>query len=134
MGAIVKSGRFVPGVTGNGNGGRPIVALRELRAEIQRRATQGNDTHQLISWLWELAEGQIVEHPDEGPVSLTPAAARLKAIELLLAYGYGKPKEETPDEQDGIAAPTVAGIDIGKLTEDERATFALLVLKVGAKS
>lgn len=126
---VRNKNQFVPGVSGNPLG-RYAHSQRELSAEIRRRAESGNDRNQLIAWLWEIAEGQQVEHPDDGPVQLTSTRDRLNAITELLDRGWGKAPQTV--EVDGQIQHTAAPIDVSRLSDDERAQLRNLILRATA--
>lgn len=127
---VRDNGRFVPGQV-NSPGGRYATTQRELAAEIRRRCTTGQDAHQLVTWLWEIAAGESVEHPDEGMVGLTKTSDRLAAIRELLDRGYGKAPQLV--EIDATVGPAQPPIDLSALTDEQRAEFRNLVL-IAAKN
>lgn len=117
---------------GHSHGGQKYAGTqRELAAEIRRRCTTGQDVHQLVTWLWEIAAGESVEHPDEGPVQLTKTSDRLAAIKELLDRGYGKAPQLV--EVEATVGPAKPPIDLSALTDEQRAEFRNLVL-IAAKS
>ena len=126
---VRNKGQFVPGVSPNPTGAHAYAATGELREEIRRRNRTGQDAHQIVSWLWEIAGGDYVESPDGEKIYEGKTTDRLRAIEMLLSYGYGKPLE-APD----AVAPssTAAKYDLARLSDNERTTLALTLAKMAS--
>jgi len=123
--SVRDQGRFTPG--NSGSEGRYATTQRELAAEIRRRCTSGQDVNQLVTWLWEIAEGDLVETPDGEKIYEGKISDRLTAIKELLDRGYGKAPQVL--EVDGTVQHTAAPIDLSNLSDDERAQFRNLVLR-----
>jgi hypothetical protein len=83
-----KNGHYLPGCSGN-LAGRPRQTLAALCRTVASR-------RRLVQRLGELAAG-VNEFRD------ADAAIQLRAIELILRYGWGTPREHDPEE--GLKPP-----------------------------
>ena len=110
-------GRFPKGVSGNPKGGSALVRSRTgPKSELERGRPPGEPPRSVI--LWDLKQNARSLCPKalkraEALMDHEDGRIAMAAIELILAYGYGKPEQHVAIESEHrfVVAPAVLPID-----------------------